>query len=162
MMPIALRTVAAALALAGLVAAPAHAQYRQKIANDPAKCRGKGPAVSVSVSAIKSSAGTMRVQLYRATKEDWLETGRWIYRIEAPARAGSMSFCMPVPEAGSYAIAVRHDVNDNDDTDLTQDGGGMSNNPSINIFNLGKPSVAKTAFAVGNEVKAIAIRMRYM
>ena len=38
----------------------------------------------------------------------------------------------------------------------------MSNNPSINIFNLGKPSVSKTAFTVGNEVKSLAIRMRYM
>ena len=38
----------------------------------------------------------------------------------------------------------------------------MSNNPSINIFNLGKPSYDKVALAVGNEVKAITIRMRYM
>ena len=163
MMPIALRAVAALLALAGLLASgPVHAQYRQKIANDPARCRGNGPAVSVSLSGIKSGAGTMRVQLYRATAQDWLADGRWIYRIEAPARAGSMSFCMPVPQAGRYAIAVRHDVNDNDDTDLTVDGGGMSNNPGINIFNLGKPSISKTAFDVGNEVKAIAIRVRYM
>ena len=42
----------------------------------------------------------MRVQLYRATKADWLEKGRWLNRIEAPARAGSMTFCMPVPAAG--------------------------------------------------------------
>ena len=73
-----------------------------------------------------------------------------------------MSFCLPVPEAGTYAVAVRHDVNGNGKTDITRDGGGMSNNPSINIFNLGKPSVRQTAFAVGNEVKAITITLRYM
>jgi uncharacterized protein (DUF2141 family) len=164
MPPTALRALAASLALAALAATagPAQAQYRQKIANDPAKCRGKGPAVSVSLTGIKSSAGTVRVQLYRGTKQDWLADGRWIYRIEARARAGAMSFCMPVPEPGSYAIAVRHDVNDNDETDLTQDGGGASNNPSFNIFNLGKPSVSKTAFPAGTEVKTIAIRVRYM
>jgi uncharacterized protein (DUF2141 family) len=153
---------AALAATALLVPAPAHAQYRQTIANDPANCRGSGPAVRVTVTEIKSGAGTIRVQLYRGTRQDWLESGRWLNRIQAPARAGSMSFCMPVPQAGTYAIAVRHDVNDNDKTDLTIDGGGMSNNPSINIFNLGKPSHTRTAFPVGEEVKAITIRMRYM
>lgn len=150
------------LALALPLAVPAQAQYRQTIANDPAKCRGDGPAVRVTVTEIKASTGKLRVQLYRATRQDWLATGRWLYRIEVPARAGTMSFCMPVPQAGSYGIGVRHDVNGNGETDLTQDGGGASNNPSVNIFNLGKPSVDKAAFSVGQEVKAITIRMRYL
>jgi uncharacterized protein (DUF2141 family) len=156
----------AGFALAGLALAalpgPAQAQYNKYIGNDPAKCRGNGPAVRVTVSDVKSSAGTVRVQLYYGTKRDWLESGRWLNRIEVPARAGSMSVCMPVPRAGTYAIAVRHDVDNDDDTDLTTDGGGASTNPSFNIFNLGKPSHTKTAFAVGNEVKSITIRMRYM
>ena len=161
--PIDLRAPALALALTGLIAAvPATAQYRQYIDNDPARCRGDGPAVSVTVTGLRSAAGKVRVQLYNATKRDWLEKGRWLNRIELPARAGSMTFCMPVPAAGSYGIGVRHDVNNNGESDLTQDGGGMSNNPSINIFNLGKPSYDKVALAVGNEIKAITIRMRYM
>ena len=45
---------------------------------------------------------------------------------------------------------------------LTQDGGGMSNNPAINVFNLGKPSYSKVAFSLGQEVRAMTIRMRYM
>lgn len=156
------RATMAALGLAALVfASPATAQYRQKIANDPANCVS-GPAVRVTVTGIKESSGGIRVQLYRGTKQDWLETGRWLKRIEEPARAGTMSFCMPVPGAGTYAIAVRHDANGNNETDLTRDGGGMSNNPSLNIFNLGKPSYKKTAFDVGNEVKSISIRMRYL
>ena len=95
-------------------------------------------------------------------ERDWLETGRWLNRIELPARAGTMSVCMPAPGPGTYGIAIRHDVNGNDETDLTQDGGGMSNNPSINIFNLGKPSYTKVAFSLAQEVKAMTIRMRYM
>ena len=164
-LPTSLRSAMRALALAGLglavLAAPAQAQYREAISNDPAQCRGDGPAVSVTVTGIKSSAGRMRVQLYRATKADWLEKGRWIHRIEAPARAGSMTFCMPVPAAGSYGIAVRHDANANGETDLTQDGGGVSNNPSINLFNLGKPSFDKAAVQVSG-VRSITITMRYM
>ena len=79
-----------------------------------------------------------------------------------PAKRGTMMFCLPVPKSGTYAIAVRHDVNGNGKTDLSTDGGGMSNDPSINIFNLGKPSYKKTAFEVGNEVKSISIQMKYM
>jgi uncharacterized protein (DUF2141 family) len=153
----------AALAFATLAApAPAEAQYRQKITIDAAKCAGgAGPAVRVTITDIKESKGTIRVQSYRGTKEDWLEKGKWIYRMEAPAKAGSMSFCMPLPRPGTYAIAVRHDINGNGSTDIFADGGAMSNNPSINLFNLGKPSYKKTAFEVGSGVESISIRMRY-
>lgn len=153
---------ALAIALALPMAIPAQAQYKQKITNDQSKCRGEGPAVRVTATEVKSNAGKIRVQLYRATQRDWLASGRWINRIEVPAQAGTMTFCVPVPEPGSYGIAIRHDINGNGKTDLTQDGGGMSNNPSINVFNLGKPSYTKTAFSVGQEVKSISIRVRYL
>ena len=153
-----------ALAAIGLVAAvPAHAQYRQKISNDLGRCTaGSSPAVMVTIDGVSASKGTIRVQSYKGTAEDWLKKGRWLNRVEAPARAGTMTFCLPVPEPGTYAIAVRHDLNGNGHTDLSSDGGGMSNNPSINIFNLGKPSYKKTAIAVGQGVKSIRIQMRYM
>lgn len=142
--------------------AGAQAGYRNTISNDMRQCAADaGPAVRVTVQGVKSAAGLIRVQSYRGTKADWLEKGKWINRIEAPARNGTMSFCMPVPTAGSYGIAVRHDVNGNGKTDLRQDGGGMSNNPSINIFNLGKPSYNKTAFSVGEGVTNITIQMKY-
>ncbi|MBD3729890.1 MAG: DUF2141 domain-containing protein [Sphingomonadales bacterium] len=159
-----LPTALMALAAGGIMlAAPADAQYRQKIGNDLGKCRaGGGPAVLVTVNQIKASQGTIRVQSYRGTKEEWLEKGKWLTRIETPAKAGTMSFCVPLPASGVYGIAVRHDLNGNGKTDLSEDGGAMSNNPSLNIFNLGKPSYKKTAFSVGNEVKSITISMRYM
>ncbi len=142
------------------VAVPALA-YQQEIRNDPARCRGAGPAVRVNVAGIESSSGNLRVQIYHGTREDWLESGKWLYRIEVPARAGSMSFCLPVPAAGPYAVAVRHDTNGNGRTDLTSDGGAMSNNPSINILNLGRPNVTRTRFDVAG-VTTISVNMRYM
>jgi len=157
-MPALAVTAAAAGALA--VAVPALA-YQQEIRNDPARCRGAGPAVRVNVAGIESSSGNLRVQIYHGTREDWLESGKWLYRIEVPARAGSMSFCLPVPAAGSYAVAVRHDTNGNGRTDITADGGAMSNNPSINILNLGRPSVTRTRFDVSG-VTSISVNMRYM
>jgi uncharacterized protein (DUF2141 family) len=149
---------------AGLLAAavPAHAQYRDVIGNDMSRCKGGEPAMLVTIDGVKSSAGRVRVQSYRASEADWLKKGRWINRIEAPARAGTMTFCVPVPASGTYGIAVRHDVDGDGDTDLTSDGGGMSNNPSINIFNLGKPSYRKVGVAVGSGVKPVRIHIRYM
>ncbi|MGB3846100.1 DUF2141 domain-containing protein [Sphingopyxis sp. YF1] len=133
----------------------------QVVTNDLSKCKN-GPSTLVHITGIKAGTGKLRVQSYRATNADWLAKGRWINRIEVPARAGSMTVCVPLPEEGSYGIAVRHDVNGNGKTDLRSDGGGMSNNPSISIFNLGKPSYKKTAFAVGNAPKTISITMKYM
>ena len=150
--------VMAAVALA----APAAAQFRNKIADEPAKCRaGAGPAVNVRINGITPAKGTLRVQLYRGTEADWLKSGHWLNRIEVAVHGGSETICMPVPGKGTYAIAVRHDVNGNGKTDIRADGGGMSNNPSINILNLGRPSYKQTAFAVGDGVKSISIQMRY-
>ena len=142
------------------VAATAQAEGRV-ISNDLSQCRN-GPSTLVQISGVKASTGKIRVQSYRGTAADWLEKGRWLARIEVPARAGSMTVCVPLPQAGVYGIAVRHDVNGNGKTDITRDGGGMSNNPSINIFNLGKPSYKKTAFSVGDAPKTISISMKYM
>ncbi|MCB2060115.1 MAG: DUF2141 domain-containing protein [Novosphingobium sp.] len=156
--------MATCVSVCGLaIASPVQAQFRKKIDNDLTKCyAGSGPAVMVTVSGINSGQGIVRVQSYRGIESDWLKKGRWISRIEAPARAETMTFCLPVPSPGTYAIAVRHDINGNRKTDITQDGGGMSNNPSINIFNLGKPSYKKTAIRVGGDVKSISIVMKYM
>ena len=154
-------TIALAVAAVALTA-PAAAQFRNRVANDPAQCRaGAGPAVNVRIGGITPAKGTLRVQLYRGIEADWLKSGRWLNRIEVPVRGGSTTVCMPVPAAGTYAIAVRHDVNGNGKTDIRADGGGMSNNPSISILNLGKPSYKQTAFAVGDGVKSISIQMRY-
>ena len=142
------------------VAATAQAEGRV-MSNDLSQCRN-GPSTLVQISGVKASTGKIRVQSYRGTAADWLEKGRWLARIEVPARAGSMTVCVPLPQAGVYGIAVRHDVNGNGKTDITRDGGGMSKNPSINIFNLGKPSYKKTAFSVGDAPKTISISMKYM
>ena len=155
--------IAGAAVMAFGLAAPSSAQeYRQELRHSAAPCRGSGPAVWINVTEVKESRGTLRIQLYPGTDSDWLERGRWLNRIEVPARAGNMQVCMPVPSSGNYAIAIRHDVNGNGRTDLRSDGGGMSNNPSINIFNLGRPSIDRTRFSMGREVKSMSIRMRYM
>lgn len=160
-LPIAALAVGAALGMA--TASPAVAQYRNEIRNDMARCGSGGDsALKVTVDGVKASRGKLRIQAYRATASDWLVKGKWLSRIEVPAKAGTMTFCLPVPASGKYGVAVRHDINGNGDTDIMADGGGMSNNPSINVFNLGKPSYTKVGVPVGDGVKSIRIQMRYM
>ncbi len=157
-----LRFATIMLATGSLALAPAaQAQYNREIPHNPSACNSGGPAIKVTVTGIRSGQGTMRVQSYYGTRADWLTKGKWLTRIETPARAGTMTFCVPVTEAGTYAVAVRHDVNNNGRTDLREDGGGMSNNPSINVFNLGRPSHTRTAFSVGPGITSITINMRY-
>lgn len=165
----ALKTGAAIIGLGigvgGLLASTplAAQQYGQRTANDLSKCSSAAAsAVKVTVRGIETSSGNIRVQSYRGIKSDWLKKGKWLHRIETPAKAGTMTFCMPISAPGTYGIAVRHDKNGNGKTDITKDGGGMSGNPSINIFNLGKPSYKKTRFSVGEGVTSITINMRYM
>ncbi len=160
---------AALVALAASAPAiPASAQassstdYRNVVSNNMRSCApGSGPAVRVTINGVKSANGTVRAQVYNGTRADWLESGRWLNRIEMPARRGRMTVCLPVPKSGSYAVAVRHDINGNGSTEIRTDGGAMSNNPSISIFNLGKPAVDETRFSVGSGVKSIAITMKY-
>lgn len=153
----------AIIAAAGAMTFSGIAVAGQQISNDLSKCNsGDGPAVLVQVRGVKETAGRIRVQSYPATASAWLAKGRWLHRIEGRASAGAMNFCVPVPAEGRYGIAVRHDRNANGKTDISKDGGGFSNNPSINIFNLGKPSVGKVAFQAGPGVTRITVNLKYM
>ena len=167
---VAYSAMAAAMIGVGAVAptAPVTAQasgsndYRNVISNNMRSCApGSGPAIRVTINGIKSASGTIRAQVYNGTRADWLESGRWLNRIELPARRGRMTVCLPVPASGNYAVAVRHDVNGNNETDIRTDGGAMSNNPSISILNLGRPSIDRTRFRVGNNVSSISVTMLY-
>lgn len=154
------------LPVGALFAAAPVMAHGMEIGNDLDRCApsAKGPAVLVDVRGFAAATGTIRVQSYPATKAAWLTKGAWLNRIDVPVRAsnGAMRFCMPVPEPGRYGIAVRHDRDGNGKSDFSRDGGGFSNNPSISIFNLGKPGVDKAAFYAGPGVTKITINLQYM
>ena len=57
----------------------------------------------------------------------------------------SLDICLPLPAAGQYSVAVRHDSNANKRSDWN-DGAGFSRNPRLSL--LGRPSFAATAVAV--------------
>lgn len=163
-----LRLVAGA-AMLGLAAAPVAGQgyaYGRSGPNDLGQCAaGKGPAVRIAVSGLKSSDGNLFVRAYPANKTDWLVSKRYVMRVDAKPQQGSVTVCVPLPAPGDYAIAVQHDANGNRKTDVSTDGAGMSNNPGIKKV-LGlvprPPSVEKTRFTAGPGITRMSIAMQYL
>lgn len=157
----------ALLLVAGLaLAAPLAAQnYGSKISNDMSLCEsGKGPAIRLDVTGLKSGEGNLFVRTYFARSSDWLKSKRYIHRIDTKPRKGSKIVCVPLPAAGAYAITVQHDVNGNRETDLSIDGAGVSNNPKFGSF-LGivprPPGVDKARFVAGEGITRMSITVRY-
>jgi uncharacterized protein (DUF2141 family) len=150
--------LAAAVLAATLVPSPAIAA----LGPDAAAC-GAGanrPAMLVSVNGFKNRVGRLRVQLYGANPAEFLEKGKKLKRIEIPVtRAGAMNVCVAVPKAGTYAIAVHHDA-DNDGKRGWNDGGGFSNNPRLTLIKL-KPSHRSTAVSVGPAMKTVPVLLNY-
>ncbi len=148
----------AALALS--IAAPAAAQAA--LGPDAASCRAGAhePAVLVNVSGFKTRSGELRVQLYGSNPADFLASGKKLKRIDIPVtQAGTMRVCVAVPAPGTYAIAVRHDIDGNGKSGWN-DGGGFSRNPDISITRL-KPKHSQVAFAVGNDVTPLDVILNY-
>jgi len=161
-----IRRTAAGAALAVAIAMPVAAQgYGSKIGNDLSLCAsGKGPAVRLAISGLKSNAGNLFVRTYHARGSDWLKSRRYIHRVDTVPRKGTTTVCVPLPAAGDYAITVQHDVNGNRDTDLSIDGAGVSNNPKIGSF-LGliprPPSLGQARFTAGAGITRMTIAVQY-
>lgn len=154
--------------VAALAAAPVAAQgyaYARSGPNDMNACAAsKGPAVRIAVNGLRSSSGNLFVRAYPANSRDWLQSKRYVMRVDAKPQTGSMTVCVPLPAAGDYAIVVQHDVNANRKSDLS-DGAGMSNNPGIRKI-LGlvprPPSVDKVRFNADGGITRMTINMQYM
>ena len=147
--------------LAAFLLASGAAPAAAALGPDAPACSEGRPSVLVSVNGFKVRTGRLRVQLYGNDPGSFLAKGGRLKRIDlAVTPAGPMNVCVAVPHPGTYAIAVRHDVNGDNSRGDWSDGGGFSNNPSLSLLHL-KPSLRQTAFAVGGGVKAINVVLLY-
>lgn len=149
-----------ALAALTLAAQPVSAQT--VLGPDAVRCNpgAKRPALLVKVSGFKNRVGRLRVQLYGSNPREFLAKGTKLRRIDLPVTSsGTMAVCVAVPEAGNYAIAVRHDADANGRSNWN-DGGGFSRNPDISLLDL-KPKYHEVSIAVGNGVKPIDVILNY-
>lgn len=110
-----------------------------------------GPAVLVRVHGFKDRSGNVRVELYPATKEDFLASrrkleaeGKVFKRFDVPTPAdGDARLCVELPDYGSYALSILHDRNASGKLDPFSDGFGFPNNPKLG---MSKPDVEKATF----------------
>lgn len=134
-----------------------------------AACRADepGPAVRVSVVGLKDRRGSLRLELYPATDEDFLAddkvliaAGKVFRRIDAPldGKAGPVELCVRAPASGTYTLAVLHDRDDNRRFGVFTDGAGFPNNPKMG---RSKPKAAAAALRLGSGVSNITVRMNY-
>jgi len=148
---------AAALAFASV---PGAAQAT--MGPDAAACRtGQGrPAILVTVNGFKERRGNVRVALYGSNPRTFLERGQTVRKIDLPvSQTGPMRICVAVPEAGRYAVAVRHDLN-GDGRSGWSDGGGFSRNPDISLTSL-RPRYENVAVNVGPGVLGVNVVLNY-
>ncbi|MEO7786754.1 MAG: DUF2141 domain-containing protein [Sphingomicrobium sp.] len=130
------------------------------VGSDAAACLSGKPSVEVVVSGFKQPSGTLKVTLYDGDPKRYLVRHGKLRNVIVPVRSTApLAVCIAVPAPGLYAIALHHDLNNNDEKDRS-DGGGFSRNPSLSIFNL-KPGFGKTGFRVGNGPARANITLLY-
>lgn len=118
--------------------------------------------LEVRVDGLRNGRGVVRLAVF-ASPKDFLERGREFGTAVVPAAAGEVTVKLEGLPAGTYALSMFHDENDDDSFDqaafgLPLEGFGFSNNPPVL---LSAPSFKHAAFEVSEPKTAIAARMRY-
>jgi len=120
---------------------------------------GQGSSLEVVVNNIKSDKGVVMVGIFNSDKE-FLEKA---WRGEKPkAQPGTMKVTFKDVPAGSYAISVYHDVNENGKLDknligIPTEGFGFSNDA---MGTFGPPSFEKAMFKSPAD-QPVTLTMRY-
>lgn len=148
------------LALGALaLSAAALADPRETRPGDQSCAKGDVPALLVHVAGLKNGSGKVRVQAYGPGAANYLKKGEWAGRVDVPLGGRrSVDVCLPLPAAGQYSVAVRHDSNANRKSDWN-DGAGFSRNPKLSL--LGRPSFGDTAVAVQRGPTRVKVVINY-
>lgn len=132
----------------------------------PAEACGSpsGAALLVEVRGFKRAEGDLRVQVYGSDPAQFVKGGKRVARIDQPLRSDPTLVCVPLPGPGRYAVAVRHDLNGDGKSSMS-DGGGFSRNPSISLgdtISRKMPAYEDVAVTVGASPLKVNIVMQYM
>lgn len=125
-----------------------------------------GPALIVTITGLKDRQGLLRLELYPANDEDFLESdkvlrreGKMFHRVEAPLPpSGPVQLCIRTPGPGSYSLSVLHDRDSNRKFGLSTDGVGFGSNPKLS---LSKPKAAMALVTSTAGLSDITVRMNY-
>ena len=154
------------LAVAAAVLVPASLGAVQILGPAPATCGvGDAPSILVRVSGLRDRNGKLRVRTFGGSPSTYFDKTKALKRVEYPVpESGPVEVCMPVPSPGLYAVDVRHDANNNGDTDKA-DGAGASGNPKLSLFDIifkRRPPAKQVQVSVGDGTTVVPILVRYM
>lgn len=125
-----------------------------------------GPAFLISIAGLKDHAGKLKVELYPANDEDFLQddnillnAGKTFRRIEVNVPAAPVpEICIRAPAAGNYALIVLHDRDANRKLTLSKDGIGFPGNPRLG---WSKPKAGAATAHVGPGPTRISLTLQY-
>lgn len=122
-------------------------------------CDAKPFSMQITVQNVDEAKGTITVDVHDEDPAKFLKSGGKLARIRVPAVQGETHFCIVVPEAGIYALAIYHDRNGNTKLDKTWIGlpsepFGLSNNPPKR---LAMPKHKDSAFEVNGPKTPVVI-----
>jgi uncharacterized protein (DUF2141 family) len=153
-----LKIFRAGLVAAALAALPAAAQAQ--LGADAAACRSGRPSILVNLSHFNQRTGNIRVAIYNSANT-FLQRGQTLRKINVPVTPGGpMRVCIAVPQPGTYAVAVRHDVDGDNARGDWSDGGGFSRNPSLSLMHL-RPRFGDVAVNVGQGTLGVNVVLNY-
>lgn len=133
---------------------PAHAQSANATASS---------TLIVHVNGIHTSKGVIRLLIFNS-QDGWPDVRDKSFRhASLPANGSAVTFTIPNVPAGSYAISVLHDENENHklDRDLfgrPKEGIGFGNNPKIGFT---KPGLRESSVQVAGRTAETTVNLRY-
>lgn len=139
--------------------------YAQEVGDSPVQeipCDAQTSSMEITVRNVRDARGTITVDVHDDDPSKFLKSGGKLARIRVPAVEGETVFCVSVPKAGIYALAVYHDRNANTKLDKTWIGlpsepFGLSNNPPMR---LSMPKLKNSAFEVTGPRTPVVINLR--
>jgi uncharacterized protein (DUF2141 family) len=160
--------VALALCAAGL-APPAAAQGGAILGRYADACRpgADATALLVTIVGLKSRSGSVRVEVFPATEEDWLADKNKLLAEGKPFRraygaipaSGPVLVCVEMPAPGRYAFTVLHDPDGERGFNLRTDGVGFPGDPKLG---MSRPAVQEATVTLRPGVNAHRVRLNYL
>ena len=124
-------------------------------------CRADIPQIRVTVNGVYAE-GLLTVEAYDDNSKAFLSREGRLRRTRNAAQDGSQTVCMNVTGAGTYAVALYHDIDGNRKLArkwnfLPKEPFGLSNNPKLK---LRKPRHREAAFEAGPLGADVTVNLR--
>ena len=113
----------------------------QILGSDAAACAGGGgPAILARIEGLKDRKGNLKLELYPANEEDFLQddgvlvrAGKTFRRVQVPTPASGarVEMCIRVPHPGRYALLFTHDRDGKNKFNFWSDGAGFPANTKL-------------------------------